>query len=240
MGLFDFMLSPEKKIAKHVRRLTNRDSQPEDREASAAWLADQGTPQAILGLLSRFDMQLDHQLKDQGEKEQLFDLLVSLGKPVVEPTRVWLRQCKSFARPLALLGHLEGQDAAIQAAFEILEIEQQDGNDFKPQKKKAVLIWLADRRHDEAIDRATPFLDDFDEGVRYAAAEVIIAQKDDAGIEPLLGVLTNAEEDSNRLRVRLCEVFAQRRWPVGESEAALADSLPNGFALSQGRIVKAG
>ena len=38
MGLFDFFLSDEKKIAKHQRRLTNRDSQPEDREASARWL----------------------------------------------------------------------------------------------------------------------------------------------------------------------------------------------------------
>ena len=68
MGLFDFMLSPEKKIAKHVRRLTNRDAQPEDREGSAAWLAQHGTPQAILGLLSRFDMQLEHHLKDRSEQ----------------------------------------------------------------------------------------------------------------------------------------------------------------------------
>lgn len=239
MGLFDFMLSPEKKIAKHVRRLTNRDAQPEDREASAAWLANQGTPQSILGMLSRFDMALDHQLKDHGEKDQLFAMLVELGDPVIEPTRVWLKRCKSISRPLALLERIQGEEAAIQAAYGVLDVERSEGNDFKPQKKKTVLIWLADRQHHDAIERATPFLDDFDEGVRYAAAEVIIAQKDEAGREPLLHLLTNPEEDSNRLRVRVCEVFAQRRWPLGDDAAAtLAGALPDGFSVRDGRIVR--
>ncbi len=65
MGFFDLFMSDEKKIKKHHRRLTNRDAQDEDREASAHWLADNGTPEALLALLSRFDMALDHQLKDQ-------------------------------------------------------------------------------------------------------------------------------------------------------------------------------
>ena len=150
-----------------------------------------------------------------------------------------MRQCSAVARPLALLERLQGEEAAIQAAYEILAIERKDGNDFKPAKKKAVLIWLADRRHDDAIEQAAPFLDDFDEGVRYAATEVIAAQKDESGAQPLLTILTNPEEDSNRLRVRVCEVMAQHRWPVGESEAALAQSLPDGFRLSDGRILRA-
>ncbi len=45
MGLFDFFLSDEKKLAKHIRCLTHVDSQPEDREASAHWLAELGTPE---------------------------------------------------------------------------------------------------------------------------------------------------------------------------------------------------
>jgi HEAT repeat protein len=239
MGLFDFMLSPEKKIAKHTRRLTNRDAQPEDREASAQWLAGQGTPQAIMGLLARFDMKLDHDLKNQAEREQVFDLLRSLGDDAVEPTRAWLRQCKSVAQPLALLSAIQGEEAAIQAAFEVLRIEHERGNDFKPAKKKAVLIWLAERRHPGAIDEAARFVDDFDEGVRYAVAEVIAAQKDPAGREPLLRMLTNPEEESGRLRARICEVFVQQGWSVGESAAALDGHLPGGFTLRGERIAPA-
>ena len=43
MGLFDRFFGDDAKIARHIRRLTNRDSQPEDRDSSAKWLAERGT-----------------------------------------------------------------------------------------------------------------------------------------------------------------------------------------------------
>ncbi|MFK7927619.1 MAG: HEAT repeat domain-containing protein [Myxococcota bacterium] len=239
MGMFDFMLSPEKKLAKNTRRLTNRDSQPEDREASAQWLANEGSPIAIMGLLSRFDMKLDHQLKDKGETDIVYSILVSMGEPVVVPCKSWLRQCVSLARPLALLGDLQGEEAAIDAALEILEIETERGNEFKPAKKRAALIWLAEKRHPEAIERVSRFLEDFDEGVRYAAAEVMAMQRDDAARLPMLAALANPEEESNRLRVRICEIFTQRGWSVSEHEEVLATCTPDGFAIRNGVLVKA-
>lgn len=239
MAMFDFLLSPQKKIAKHTRRLTNRDAQEEDRDASAQFLANEGSPPAIMGLLSRFDMALEQSLKDQSEKDVVYSLLLGLGDAAVEPVEAWLRQCRSIARPLALLGELRGEEAAILAAYGILEHEREHGNDFKPDKKKAVLIWLAERRDERAIEMAEPFLDDFDEGVRYAATEVVAAQRDEAGREPLLAVLTNAEEESNRLRSRVSEIFAQFGWSVAEAAEILATTLPDGFALRGDRIVKA-
>lgn len=239
MGMFDFMLSTEKKIAKNTRRLTNRDSQPEDREAAAQWLANEGSPIAIMGLLSRFDMKLDHQIKDSGEKDIVFSILRSVGEPVVDPCKSWLRQCKALARPLALLGDLQGEAAAIDAALEILQIERDQGSDFKPQKKREALIWLAEKRHPEAIERVTGFLEDFDEGVRYAAAEVMAAQRDDAARLPLLAALANPEEESNRLRVRICEIFTQRGWSISEHEEVLKTNLPEQYTLRNGRLAKA-
>lgn len=239
MGMFDFMLSTDKKIAKNTRRLTNRDAQPEDREAAAQWLADEGSPIAIMGLLSRFDMKLDHQLKDHGEKDIVYAILRDLGEPAIEPCRAWLRQCSALARPLALIGDLQGDAAAIEAALEIVDIEREQGNDFKPAKKRAALIWLAEKRHPEAIERVKSFLADFDEGVRYAAAEVMANQRDDAAREPLLVALANPEEESNRLRVRICEIFTQRGWPISADEEALLTDVPEGFRVADGRLVKA-
>ena len=118
MGLFDFFLSDEKKIAKHQRRLTNRDSQPEDREASARWLVDQGSPPCLLALLARFDVSLDHQLKDKGEKDLVYALASSKGTEIIEPLHVWLRKCKSVALPLRLLEDLAGKPVAIDTACE--------------------------------------------------------------------------------------------------------------------------
>ena len=238
MNLFDFFLSDEKKIAKHTRRLTNRDSQPDDREASARWLAEKATPESILGLLSRLDLSLEHQLKDAGEKEFVYSLLSGLGAPGVEPLRIWLRQCKQFALPLRLLAEQVGEEASIDMALEMLEIERKK-DDFKPAKKKGLLIWLSEIRDPRCTETAAPFLEDFDEGVRYAAAEVIIAQADDAGRVPLLVAVARPEEESNRLRVRIAEVFHSRRWSVGEYATALEETPPHGFVVRDGRLARA-
>jgi hypothetical protein len=236
MGLFDYFLSDEKKIGKHQRRLTNRDAQPEDREASAHWLVEQGSPRCLLALLARFDIALDHQLKDKAEKELIFALAASQGEKIVEPLRVWLKRCKSVAWPLRMFVDIAGKGAAITVVCELLEIERAR-DDFKPAKKKELLIWLASARHEICLPTASPFLGDFDEGVRYAAAEVIIAQKDPLGAEALLTVLVNPSEESNRLKIRICEVFEQRQWRVGEAAPQLAQTLPETFQVKGGRVM---
>jgi hypothetical protein len=236
MGLFDFFLNDEKKIAKHQRRLTNRDSQPEDREASARWLVDQGSPQSLLALLARFDVSLDHQLKDKSEKDLVYALASSQGEDLLEPLAAWLKKCRSVALPLRLLEDLSGKEPAIDMVCELLELEHAR-DDFKPTKKKALLIWLAGVRHEKCLPTAALFLDDFDEGVRYAGAEVIIAQKGDVGTDSLLSVLTNPEEESNRLKVRICEIFAQRKWGVGDAAPQLAETLPENYRVAGGRVM---
>lgn len=237
MGLFDFFLSEEGQIKKNTARVTNRDSQPEDREAAARWLAERNSPQALLGMMQRFDLTLEHQLKDQSEKELVFDLLVAKGAQVVEPVKVWLRQCKSLAMPLKLLGEVAGREAAIEMCFELLRIEHQK-DDFKPGKKKALLVWLADQRHAGAAAVAAPFLADFDEGVRYSAVEVIAGQAGDEGRAPLLGLLSGTKEESNRVRIRVASVFVQRGWRVDDAGEGLAGVLPAEFKVRDGRLVR--
>lgn len=238
MGMLDFMMSPEKRIARHIRRLTNRDSQPEDRQSSAEWLAKQGSPQAILGLISRFDLQLDHDIKNHTEREIVADLVVGLGDRSIEPLQVWIRQCKSVTFPLDLLVRLRGSSAAVQACLGVLQIERERGNDFKPEKKKASLIWLTDHPSDAIIEHVVPFLHDFDEGVRYAAAEALASTGSEAARAPLLQALSNPEEESNRFRGRICDIFTQRVWSVAERASDLPGRLPPGYLVRGERIAR--
>jgi hypothetical protein len=134
---------------------------------------------------------------------------------------------------MRLMVELRGEEAAIQRVYEVLHMERAK-DDFKAQKKVDLLVWLSERRHAGAIEAVTPLLEDFDEGVRYAAAEVIIAQQEDVGRRPLEKVLGNPHEESNRLRVRLADVFSTRRWTLDEGAAA---HLPSGFTLREGRVV---
>lgn len=235
MFLLDFFLSEDKKIERHTRRLTNRDSQPEDREGSALWLSQNAGERGIMGLLARFDMALEHQMKDSTERDRVFGLLVEKGSAVIEPTKRWLRTCKQFALPLRLLGEVGGQEAAVAMAFELLDIERKK-DDFKPDKKKGLLLWLAEIKNTPAaVEHAAPFLVDFDEGVRYAAVEVLLTQGTDSAREELQRVFTNDREDSNRLKIRVAEQFIARGW---KAESKVEAGLPGGFAFRDGRIVQ--
>jgi hypothetical protein len=232
MGLFDAFMSEDKLISKKQRTLTSLDSTPEDREAVAFWFSDKGTPKALMALLSRFDMNLTHQLHDRQEKEKVYSLLASHGDALERPLRAWLKQCKQFALPLRLFEDLFGKDEAIQIVFELLRIEH-ERDDFKPKKKTELLIWLAVVRHEGCVECASLFLTDFDEGVRLAATEVILAQQDDAGREPLMGVLKNPDEESNRLKIKITQTFVSRGWRVDDEELP---SLAEGYKTQNGQI----
>jgi len=236
MGLLDYFFSEESQVSRYTRKLTNRDSQPEDREASARWLSEKATPTTLMALLSRFDMNLEHQMKDASEKEFVYSLLASHGTKVIEPVKAWLRQCRQFSLPLRLLADVAGQETAIHTAFELLEIEFKK-DDFKPEKKKGILIWLAEIRHPGCIDAAKPFLKDFDEGVRYAASEVLALQGGETARKLLVDTLANPKEESNRLKVRIAELFASKGW---SAEEVVAERLPGGFRWADGRILRNG
>lgn len=238
MGLFDYFLSEDKRIQKEQRNLTNRDNQAEDREMAARWLADNGSGKALVALLSRFEMQLEHQLHDKDEREFVYGLLLSLGSDVERPLRVHLKKCKKIAMPLRLLEELSSGVATIDMVFELLEREL-EREDFKPQKKIDLLVWLTDHKHERAMGAATPHLKDFDEAVRYSAAEVMLAQKDDTAQGPLELILADPKEESNRLKVRLAEAFIQRGWTLEQPEV-IAGLLPEAFTVRDSRIVSNG
>lgn len=232
MGLFD-MFTKEGKLTKHVRRMSNRDALPEDRDASAHWLREEGSGKAIMGLLTRFDITITQGMKDRAEKEMVFGILTSMGDAVVPPLDAWLVKCKHYAWPLKLMVALKGQQAAVDAVYDLLDGPA--GNDtFNPARRKELLVWLAENADGNAVARLGKFLKDFDEDVRYAASEVLIATNDEAARGPLLEALARPDEESLRLKHRLALVFKTRGWSVGDTEVG---GLPDGFGVSNGRIV---
>lgn len=214
MAFFDFLLGgPAGQIKRHARRVANRDAQPEDREASAHWLAENGSEEALLALCARFSLQLEHGLKDRKEKDLTADLLAGHGTQGSTVAKRWARENVQFHYAVRVVERVEGADAAVRLLLELLNAELVE-NEFKPEKKRNLLIALAERRHPEIVPAASRFLVDFDEGVRHAAIEAIAAQEGNAG-EPLLrDALANPKEESTRIRGRLVEIFQQRRWTL--------------------------
>ena len=235
MGFFDFLTGGEAgQLKKHTKRLCNLNAQKEDRQASASWLAENGSDEAVIGLLNRFDMTYEHRMKDAEEKEQVYNLLLGIGPRVTQPVRQWVRTHQSFAFPLRLVDHFEGADATVEVLLDMLGREI---DPFKPEKKRQILIRLAEYRDPRIIERVPPCLHDFDGDIRYAAAEALIAQESDAVRDDLAAALCSREEESNRLRDRIAQVFHQRGWGLGERTEQLEGNLPHGWKLSGDRLL---
>jgi HEAT repeat protein len=75
-----------------------------------------------------------------------------------------------------------------------------------------------------------PYLEDMDEGVRYAALETLLRQADEAAARaPLLGQFV--KEDSLRLRLRIADGFAELGWPIADRRAEVEKVLPDVFQI---------
>jgi hypothetical protein len=241
MGLFDLFTggSIEKQVEKHARRVRKKDAQQEDRVESAYWLAEEGSFDSVYGLLGRFEMAYEHHMKDRAEKDLAAKLLEDLGETAVDPIKAFLRKSEYFARPMAILERIAGPETTLAMIFELLGLEAAK-SELKPSKKRQLLIKLAEFQEPVIVDEALPFLGDFDEGVRFAAVEVLVAQEETKSIkEKLLEALADPEEESNRLRVRISEVANARRWRLGEHAAAVSANPPSGWVVSKGRLVSA-
>jgi hypothetical protein len=235
VAFFDF-LTGGPPLKKHARRVTDRDAQAEDREASAHWLSEQAAPEALNALCGRFTLQLEHGLKDKKEKELVFELLCGHGAQGAEVARTFARTNPNFQHPVRVVERVEGAAAATALLLELLAGESVD-NELKPEKKHRLLLALAERKDPAIVAAAAPFLADYDEGVRNAAVEALAAQEGDAAQESLGAALLDPKEESTRIRGRIAEIFATRRWAL--AEGADPGRIPAGFRFEGGRFVRA-
>ena len=238
MGWLDWFTGGEDgQLDRHAKRVKNLNAQAEDRQASAHWLANNGTEKAIYGLLGRFSVTYEHQMKDAAEKDLVMDLLRELGADKLDaPIRAWVRKNDQFARPLALLLELSGSSAVVDLLLEMLGREV---DPFKPEKKRQILIKLADHKDSRISARVAACLEDFDEGIRYAAAEALLAQNEPSVQDDLAKALANRQEESNRLRVRIAAAFAERGWELGAHSPAVAERPPVGWRVVDRKLVAA-
>ena len=146
----------------------------------------------------------------------------------------------------AIVSDLEGKlvvDKKIELRAARLDWEQEgdeyvekEKDPFKPEKKRQILLRLADFNDPRTRDALVRELQDFDEGIRYAAAEALIGIDDPSVREPLAQALAKTGEESNRLRVRIAEAFHQRNWALGEHAALIGQRPPTGFVVQGDRI----
>ncbi|MCG5052544.1 MAG: HEAT repeat domain-containing protein [Myxococcales bacterium] len=238
MGLLDIFKSKderaEKSREKAIARSLNKYAQSPDRLRALEALAQDGSEEALFGMLRRFGFQYDKSIDDEQEKEWVFETLAGKGDKALAPVRRYLKSADSVSWPLRLLSQIAAsRQQEVEVLGEVLE-RHEPGYERDPTKKIQILTHLGQIKEAGISKLVAPYLEDMDEGVRYAAAEALLRHKEEATSRTaLLTVFVSEGEDSVRLRRRIAEGFADLGWSTGELRAAVEAKLPDGFQLDK-------
>jgi hypothetical protein len=241
MGLLDLFSKDkrdERALTRNIERATNKNAQSADRMKALEALASDGSSEALYGMLRRFAFQYHKTIEDEQEKEWVFDVLVAKGKAALPAVRKYLLAADSISWPLRLLDGIADRDEEMAALEEVLA-RHEPGYERDPTKKIQLLNHLGALKHDKVASLVVPYLKDMDEGVRFAAAEALLRAKHESlARDPLLELFTSDTEESLRIRLRICEGFAELGWLVHGHRGGVEKKLPEAFQLDREGHVK--
>ncbi|MBK8480001.1 MAG: HEAT repeat domain-containing protein [Proteobacteria bacterium] len=225
-------------LQRAIAKAGNPRIKPDDRQPALQRLFDDGSDQAIEGLLRRFSFNYDTNLvSDEDEKDYVFEGLLSLGERVLPALRLHLSSSPSLSWGLRLLGEACSPQQKWEVLAEVLA-RYEPGYERDPSRKVQLIACLGafdDPRVPAAI---VPFLQDHDETVRFVTVEGLIARGNEAvAREPLLALLIDPEEESRRLKNRILQGFVATEWTVKGHRGTIEQQLPDDYVIDgKGRI----
>jgi HEAT repeat protein len=249
MGLLDYFTRAGRTnmaVARHVKRALDKNAFAPERLASLEKLHVLGTDEALDALVRRFGVVVEQSIEDEREKHFVYEALVGMGPAAIAPIcrYIFAEDAGTLSYPLRVLEKV----AAHERLFEIVDqLLSKKGPEYTrdPSQKIQLLSWLGEWTQGgagETSRRVVPFLEDFDESVRFTAVDTLAAQRDDASARlPLLAALVRPAEESRRIKVAIAEMLVVSAWPVTEAKDALVkvlvEELPE-FRIQEERLVR--
>ena len=241
MGLLD-IFSKDKRdqrtLAKNIERALSKHAQSGDRLRALEALATDGSEEALYGMLRRFKLQYHKTIEDEQEKEWVFETLVAKGKAVLPAVRRYILSADSVSWPLRILEKVADPEEEMSALISALD-RHEPGYERDPTKKIQLLTHVASLKDERAAGIIVPYLKDMDEGVRYTAVEGLLRPKRQEIARPaLLELFVSDEEESLRIRLRICEGFAEMGWLVQGFRGSVEKKLPDAYQLDREGHIK--
>jgi hypothetical protein len=242
MGLFD-LLSKDKRDerarSKNIKQAINKYAQSLDRMKALQALVDDGSDEALYGLMRRFGLMYDKTIEDEQEKEWVFESLVAKGRAALPAVKKYLFSAESISWPLRVLDKIAANADEEVAIVEEVMARHEPGYERDPTKKMQLLSHLGALKQARSAELCAPYLNDMDEGVRFTAVEALVRQKNEAvAREPLLELFTSDAEESLRIRIKIAEGFAELGWLVQGFRPGVEKKLPEAFGLDREGHVK--
>jgi HEAT repeat protein len=248
MGLFDFLKSKksqdtsqqpavDKNVARLARVTADKHAQNYDRMEAIQALAAMGTAESAAALLKRFTYYIEPSITDQEEKDVAFRGVLAAKHDAVEPILEACQRAESLTWPMKLLEEILPEDEYVEELLRLLErFDTEYLKNVEP--KLQIVAALESKKRDDVRRAVEPFLEDVNETVRFHAVATVFAQDDEASAEPLCRALP--EEESVRVKNRICEGLVARGWDVPQPvRAPFSAALPPGYALEGARLKRA-
>ena len=198
------------------------------------------TAEADSALFRRWDMMSDKKREDVAEKEYLAEVLVSKGPAIVEHIKKHNDRSANVTWPLQVLLQISGKQAVLDEILRVLANEQQRLASFKPEKKVRLLQLLSDHEGEGIEPAAIISLADFDETVRWEAAQQLGRVGGEAGCSALIDRLGHADEDSIRVRRGIVNALFECQWKVLSRRDEVSPHLGDDYRIGpKGTLIRA-
>lgn len=234
LDLFSKQARAERSRASNIKGALHKFSQSPDRFKCLQALRNDGSEEALYGMMRRFGMLYDKSIEDEQEKDWVFEALAEKGLTILPALKRYLANAESISWPLKLLDKVADRAVELRVLEEILA-RHEPGYERDPTKKIQLLNHLADLKDKSVPALVAPYLVDMDEGVRYAAAEALVRLTDESvAASPLLARFADPAEESLRVRLLIAEGFADLGWKVpADMRAGVEKHLPDSFKLTK-------
>lgn len=238
MGLFDLFKGKKgegdpsqaaRDASKWESKATDKREQPGIRGEAIEHLAKMGTPEAAAILLRRFTFSIDPSIIDQDEKDVAVEGIVAAGPAAVPVIRAFCEKAESVTLPLRALREVLTPEGYVGEV--LLMLGKWDTEYAKFVEPKLQLLNALDDTKDPRVSPVVlEFLEDVNETARFHAAAAIVAQEEEATIDPLLTAFEL--EESARVQKRIAEGFVKLGWKVpAERIAKLRKTMPHEWSL---------
>jgi HEAT repeat protein len=231
--------SPEARVAKLQKKTVEKFGPPENRQGAIEELGELKTEAAVDALLMRYTVRVDPGITDDEEKARVMALIVQTGEAALPAVKRFILSREEISWPLRALADLLPEAEVVKF---LVEVARKVGSEYSrvPEKKVLLLHALAAHQDPSITPVVLPFLEDMEDQVQIAAAEVIARQQEDSGREPLIQHFLKAHEGSNaRVREALAGILAETPWDVKGYTPKVEAALPPAYKLdSKGKVLR--
>ncbi|MHC4416917.1 MAG: hypothetical protein ACYS0G_16745, partial [Planctomycetota bacterium] len=134
----------ERALQKNIGKAGNKKIKPDDRRPALWALIEDGSDEAIAGLLKRFTFIYDTNITmDEEEKKMVYNGLVQMDERVLPQVRKHLRSSPTLSWGLRLVNEICDEETAWSVLEEVLQ-DYEPGYERDPSRKEQLITFLGE------------------------------------------------------------------------------------------------